>query len=401
MLPRLTVAAICALALNLGTGRVARAEPGDDLTVSVLTFGPGDHPFFKFGHNAIWIQPRTGDGVVFNFGTFAFDSPNLIPKFLRGRLTYWLSASPAEPTLWSYQSTNRTIEVQQLDLTPAQRWTMFERLRDNARPDKREYLYDYFWDNCSTRVRDAVDAVVGGRVHQAGQAPASMTLRAHALRMTADLPWEFFGLAFGLGSTTDQPVTQWDEAFLPDKNRDLLRRVQLDGHPLVKSERVLFQAQRPPVPARPPGFTGWLLLIGLIAGGGLAAVGWGARRRPLARGVVGVAAAGLGLVLGLLGVILVLLWVATNHRAAHANANILQAAPFAIALLPLGLGTALGRAWAPHGALLIAAATALLSLVGVAVKLLPGPSQDNLMFIALLLPIWTGLTVALWRVSRE
>jgi hypothetical protein len=402
---RARVAVVCLVTLIAGAQRTARAEPGDDLTVSVLTFGPGDHPFFKFGHNAIWVRPKDGEGAVFNYGTFAFDNPNLIPKFLRGRLTYWLSASPAEPVLYSYQASDRTIEVQELDLTPAERWTMFEKLRDNARPEKREYLYDYFWDNCSTRVRDVVDEVVGGKVRQAAQVPASMTLRDHALRMTADLPWEFFGLAFGLGSTTDQPADRWKEAFLPDKMRDLLRsvRIERDGvsRPLVKSERVMFKATRPPPPERPPRFTGRLLLLGLAIGGGLALLGLLARRRRLARAVVGVTAAGVGLVMGLLGVILVLLWVATNHRAAHANANILQAAPWALGLLPLGLGTALGRAWAPPGALLLTAGAALLSAVGLVVKLLPGAAQDNYMFIALLLPIWSGLTVALWRMARE
>jgi hypothetical protein len=402
MLRRLALLAVVG---SLSVARAAHAEPGDDLTVSVLTFGPGDHPFFKFGHNAIWVQQSSGQGVIFNFGTFAFDSPGLIPKFLRGRLVYWLSASSPESTLWSYQASNRTIETQELDLTPAERSTMFARLRDNARPEKRDYLYDYFWDNCSTRVRDVVDAVTGGKVREAGRAPGSMTLRAHALRMTADLPWEFFGLHFGLGSTTDQPVDQWSEAFLPEKLRDLLRRVRIDRdgvrRPLVKSERVLFQAERPPPPQRPPGLTGWFALFGLAAGGVLAGLGLMARRRSPARAALGLAAAALGLVLGLLGLILVLLWGATNHRAAYANANILQAAPWALVLLPLGVGTALGRAWAAPGALLIAASAAVLSAAGLVAKLIPGPAQDNYIFIALLLPIWCGLTFALARVAHE
>jgi hypothetical protein len=397
--PWLPLAVVCAVTF---LGGAARAGQGDDLTVSVLTFGPGDHPFFKFGHNAVWVKPNEGDGVVFNFGTFAFDNPNLIPKFLRGRLTYWLSASPAEPVLWSYQASDRTIEVQELDLTPAERWTMFERLRDNARPENREYLYDYFWDNCSTRVRDVVDLVVGGKVRQVGQAPAAMTLRQHALRMTADLPWEFFGLAFGLGSTTDQPVDRWKEAFLPEKMRDLLRSVRIDrdgvSRPLVKSERVLYRSHKPEPPATAPRFTGQFVVLGLLAGGALALLGVAARRRRAARVVVGVTAAALGLVLGLLGVILILLWVATNHRAAHANANILQAAPWALGLLPMGMGTALGRAWAAPGAFLLAAGAALLSALGLAFKLLPGPAQDNYLFIGLLLPVWAGLTFAFWRI---
>src|SRR4051812_21676547 len=142
----------------------ARAAPGDDLTIYMVTFGPGDHPFFKFGHDALWVQPKDGPGRIFNFGTFSFDQPNLIPKFLRGRLMYWLSVSPVESSFYSYEATDRTIEAQELDLSAAEKQSLFERLLDNARPEKRESLYDYFWDNCSTRVRDAIDVTIGGRL---------------------------------------------------------------------------------------------------------------------------------------------------------------------------------------------------------------------------------------------
>ncbi|HEX7507305.1 MAG TPA: hypothetical protein VF550_11080, partial [Polyangia bacterium] len=77
--------ATTALLAILGAESHAQAEPGDDLTVNALTFGPGEHPFLKFGHNAILIQPRDAPGWVFNFGTFDFTDPDLIPKFLRGR----------------------------------------------------------------------------------------------------------------------------------------------------------------------------------------------------------------------------------------------------------------------------------------------------------------------------
>jgi hypothetical protein len=87
-------AASLALAVGLDVflgAEALRAEPGDELSIHVLTFGPGDHPFFKFGHNAILIHQPQDAGAVFNFGTFAFDTPGLIRKFLRGRLHYWLS----------------------------------------------------------------------------------------------------------------------------------------------------------------------------------------------------------------------------------------------------------------------------------------------------------------------
>jgi hypothetical protein len=392
MLRRLMMAAVCALAL--GASR-AHAQPGEDLTISMLTFGPGDHPFFKFGHNALWVQPRGDRGLVFNFGTFAFDQPNLIPKFLKGRLMYWLSVSPVEPALYSYEASNRTIEVQELDLTPAERVDLYQRLIENSRPDKRAYLYDYFWDNCSTRVRDAIDLTLGGKVKAVAQGPASMSLRDNALRMTADLPWEYVGLHFGLGSPTDRPMTRWQEAFLPEKLRDLLRTVHVErdgvSRPLVKSERVMFAARRPPEAMQPPGWTVWFALVGLALGAALGLLGLGARGRPAARVALGLLSSLLGLVLGLLGLILLMLWLFTNHKAAHANANILLCAPWAVALAPLGIGVALGGEGARRLAYWVAASAAVLALVGLAAKVLPGVTQDNTAFLVLLIPWWLGM----------
>jgi hypothetical protein len=397
---------VTALAVFLIPGeRFARAEPGDDLTVLVLTFGPGDHPFFKFGHNAILVQPKEESGLVYNFGTFAFDSPDLIPRFLRGRFKYWLSVSRMEDTYASYVSDNRTIEAQELDLTSAQKWALWNSLRDNARPENREYLYDYFRDNCSTRVRDAIDRAVGGRVRQAGQRRVAMTFRADALRMTADFFPEYLGLDLGLGRPTDAPITAWDEAFLPERMRDLLRDVRIPGEsgerPLVKSERTLFAARRPPKPDQPPNWTVYFLGAGLGFGALLAWLGRLARKRPAARVGLGICSSLLGLVFGVLGLILLSLWVLTDHKAAYANANIFLLAPWSVVLVGYGVGAALGRPAATRKAFWVTVSAAGFAALGLVAKALPGFAQDNLELVALLLPVWLGLAAgfrgAMWR----
>jgi hypothetical protein len=384
----------------------ARAEPGDDLTVVVLTFGPGDHPFFKFGHNAILVQPNQESGLVYNFGTFAFDSPALIPKFLQGRFKYWLSVSHMEDTFASYVSENRTIEAQELDLTPAQKWALWQSLRENARPENREYLYDYFRDNCSTRVRDVVDRAVGGRVRQAGQRQATMTFRADALRMTADFFPEYLGLDLGLGRLTDAPITLWEEAFLPERMRDLLREVRIPGEsgekPLVKSERTLFAAHRPPKPDRPPHWNAYFLVAGLALGAFLAGLGRLAGNHPAARVGLGISASLLGIVFGLLGLILLSFWLFTDHKAAYANANIFLLAPWSVVLAGGGVGTALGRPASVRKAFWVVATAAGFAAIGVIAKAFPGVSQDNLALVAFLLPVWMGLVLGFrWALRRS
>jgi hypothetical protein len=383
--------------LVISGAQIARAEPGEDLTIFVLTFGPGDHPFFKFGHNAILVQPKDESGLVYNFGTFAFDSPALIPNFLRGRFKYWLSVSRMEETFASYVSDNRTVEAQELDLTPAQKWALWQSLRDNARPENREYLYDYFRDNCSTRVRDAIDRAAGGRVRQAGQRPVAMTFRADALRMTADFFPEYLGLDLGLGRPTDAPITLWDEAFLPERMRDLLRLVRIPGEsgdkPLVKAERTLFAASRPAKPDRPPNWTWYFLAAGLALGASLAGLGRLGGKHPAARVGLGIAGSLLGLVFGVLGLILLSFWLFTDHKAAYANANILLLAPWSVVLAGYGVGAALGRPAAMRKAFWVVAAAAGFAAIGVLAKVLPGLSQDNLAIGAFLLPVWLGFAV--------
>jgi hypothetical protein len=381
-----------------------RAEPGDNLTVYALTFGPGDHPFFKFGHNAIWVQPKNGVGLVYNFGTFAFDSPALIPKFLRGKFMYWLSVSTADDTMQAYASDNRSILAQELDLTPAQRWDIWQALRTNARPENREYLYDYFYDNCSTRVRDAIDRVVGGQVRVAGRAPAGMTFREHALRMTSDLWPEAVGINLAIGRPADIPIDRWNESFLPDRLAELLRLVRIpDGNRernLVKSETVIYQAARPDKPARPPNWTPYFLLIGVVVGGGLLGLGrLASSNGRAARVVLGCVAALLGLLGGFVGLLLVCLWAFTNHKIAYANANIFQFAPWSLALGFYGIAVALARPRATARARALALSAAAFSLLGLVLKAVPGLSQANWPFVALCLPMWFGLWAGLRRLA--
>ena len=395
---------LATLLATLGAASRVQADPGDDLTVYALTFGPGEHPFLKFGHNAILVQPQAGPGWVFNFGTFDFSDPDLIPKFLRGRFKYWLSVGGAEATMEAYAAENRTILSQELDLTAAQKWALWQALRENARPENRAYLYDYFFDNCSTRVRDALDRVTDGRIRVAGQAPATRTLRDHALRSVADYLPEYVGLHLGLGRATDKPIDRWAETFLPERLADLLRTVRIpDGageKNLVKSERVIYQSTRPAKPEQPPHWGIYFLVVGLALGSMAALLGRAGRRHASARIILGALTSMLGGAWGLLGLILVCFWALTNHKVAYANANIMQFAPWAIVLFGYGIGVMLDRPGATRWARSLALSAVVFSSLGIVCKALPGLNQDNWPFVLLSLPIWLGLWAGLLAVSR-
>jgi hypothetical protein len=371
------------------------AEPEPELRIFVLTMGPGSHPFFKFGHNAIVVQAAGQPATVYNWGTFDFESPTLFTDFLRGRLTYWLSTGGANETVREYQLTNRKVDIQELDLTLDQKRTLALRLADNARPEKRNYLYDYFWDNCSTRVRDAVDSATGGRLKAAMQGPARLSYRHHALRLTSDLLWEYLALHFGLGRPTDLPATRWQEAFIPGVLHDELQELRVPGpsgeHPLVLQERVLVTSSRADPPGQAPHWVHWFALAGLLCGAMLGGLGRLGVWRTAPRVGFGLIVGLLGLVGGLLGCALVFLWGFTNHLSAHANANLLPCPPFLLALAPLAVGLARGRMVSAQSVFYLAVTAAALALVGLAAKALPGPAQDNVDFIVFLLPLWAGV----------
>ena len=382
-------------------------EPGSELSVYVLTMGPGDHPFFKFGHNAIWIQDRQErTDKVYNFGTFRFDSPKLLVEFMKGRLTYWLSVSTIQHTLAGYEHENRNVEVQELDLDPAAKVALRDRLDENARPEHRNYKYDYFLDNCSTRVRDAIDAATGGRLRTSAQGPARLTLRGQALRLTADFIPEYLGLYIVLGPSTDHAVDRWAEMFIPQELERGLRAVQLPGpdgqgtRPLVKAQQTMFHAKRPPPLEEPPERAVTLLLAGIAVAIFFFAFGGLAAGQPIARFFFGALVSIWGLVVGFVGCFLLLVWAGTDHQVVYRNQNILQFAPFAIALFVLGWGVAFGMYGATRKALLVAVAAAALSLIGALLRVTMLWHQDNGPIIAFLVPAWVGMAAGLYNIRK-
>src|SRR5512133_613009 len=294
----------------------------DSLSVDLLTMGPGDHPFFKFGHNAIRVRDTTGrSDAVYNFGTFSFDSDTLIQDFFKGRLEYWLSRESMTRTVYHYSAEERSLLAQHLRLTPAERLALKQQLEINALPENRAYKYDYFFDNCSTRVRDAIDRVTNGQLHEAMRGPASQSLRSHALRVTSDYFLEYLVLSIGLGPLVDKPYTAWEETFLPEMLTAGIRNAKVkaqDGslQPLVASEEMLLEHTDTQL-KKPPQWASRFCLAGSCVGlllVGLARLAYKTRAASI---VVGLVLALGGLVIGLLGLALLLLWPSTDHVVAY------------------------------------------------------------------------------------
>ena len=399
------VAALLMAAALVMWPRPAHAEPGDELTVSVLTFGPGDHPFSKFGHDGILVQDsEKGTSLVYNYGTYSFHSAWLIPKFLLGKYRYWLSVAPLSAVVASYTAENRSVLAQRLALTAAQKRTFSQFLLWNAREENKYYVFDYYRDNCATRVRDLVDRATDGALQAATQSPAELTWRQHTERLTADAPLVYFGLDLSMGGFIDRPISFWQEMFLPAKLEEGLRRsrVAVTGRSgsaamvnLVDQETVLVAAERPPPRRSPPDWTGPMLGAGSIVAFFLTALGWGVHRGyRVARIGLGLTIALLGALLGSLGCLFLFLWTFTNHEVAYRNENLLQCVPFALLLAWRGAALARGRPGSAARAHFVARWGLACSGAGWALKVLPWFYQQNGHLIALFLPLWIGLALA-------
>jgi hypothetical protein len=378
-----------------------------ELTVYLMTMGPGKRVWERFGHNAIWIHdPVNGTDETYNYGLFDFGQQGFLLRFIQGRMWYWMEGAPAHSYVDAYRRANRSVWVQELEMPPPARRKLQAFLQWNERPANRFYHYDYYRDNCSTRVRDALDLALGGRIRDAtSDVPAAgRTYRFHTLRLTANDPPVYTGLLLALGQPVDRPITKWEEMFLPLAMRVHLRRLSVPGPdgqpvPLVKSERTLFESNEPAPPPRPPAWLSRYLLGGVAIGGLAFGLAHAAQSSRWAR-IGFLSTTWLWLLLsGIGGLVLAGLWGFTNHAAAHRNENVLQANLLAIPLLWWVTRAVFGSAGSARRAQMLAAIVAALALGGLVLKLFPGFQQYNGAVIALGVPAHLGVALGIWRLA--
>lgn len=384
-------------------------EPGTELTVTLLTMGVGEQVWELFGHNALWFhveRPPSSGGpvdVVYNWGIFDSSQPYFIPHFLQGRMLYSMGGYGYEETLIEYRQRDREVWAQELDLTNAQKIALRDFVIWNSQPQNARYRYDYFRDNCSTRVRDALDRVLGGVIRATfGSRETNNTYRSETLRLTQREPLLASGIDLGLGRPADKKLSAYDEMFLPMRLRDYIRELRVsDGEggtkPLVKSERRLLPTLSHPEASAPPNWMPVFATLGILLAVLFGVVGWRAARgsagaRYTAATLFAIWAFGVGI----LGLILTLLWTVTDHTFAHRNENLLLFNPGWLVLVVLAPMTAVkGRLsrttrWVTWCLAVLAVIALLLHLVGLS-------RQANGEIIAFALPPMLALA---WAVHR-
>ena len=408
---------ILLLLLGVSAGDVAAQNPHPPrIRVFILTMEPGDAVYERFGHNAIRIEdPSQRDwrrDMAFNFGMFDFEQKNFLWHFLTGRMMYWVEAYPTMPMIQDYsRKDGRTVWQQELNLTEQQAANLRAILIQSLKPENKEYLYDYYTNNCSTKVRDALDApgVLDGALSRSlSQVQTQSTYRDYTRLLLRDNIVVYTALYAALARYTDQPLNAWHECFLPMKLQEHLRRINvpypLAGTqvPLVAYEGLLAPGLTtftpPPVPNFLPGF----LTAGIVLGGLLFAAAYLRTTRPVPS-ILHPLSSILFLTLSLpwalvmaVGGILILGFQFSTHVATHWNENLLQVSPLALPLLVLLPAVVRRKTWAARPALYLAAAILACNVLGLLLQALPNLNQANSETIAFTLPVHLGLAAALY-----
>lgn len=290
----------------------------DHAAASVITCGPGNDFYLAFGHSAIRISDTTrGIDYVYNYGTFDFDTPHFYWNFARGMLNYCLSRTTFDRFLATYDYERRAVWEQRLDLSTQELNNLFLALEWNYQPENRYYRYDFFRDNCATRVRDMVESACGKRKIESGELQSPMSYRNMVHRSTDGgcLQWWTLGVDLLLGLPADHRVDSREAMFHPIAMMQLYADASRNGHPLVSGTRQWLDDIRTPLRRSFPP----LVLFALV----LAAVALLTWKRRWPRW----ADRTLFILAGLVGLVLLFMWVGTDHWCTRWNMSILWASP--------------------------------------------------------------------------
>jgi hypothetical protein len=244
------VTILVSMSLNISS------QTGNDTLVYLLTCGTGTETYSIYGHSAlrIVIKEKNQD-LVYNWGVFDFDTPNFAWKFAKGRLDYMLAAEDLKSFLQIYNYEKRYVYSQRLNLTGSETSRLITLINENLRPENIKYRYDFFYDDCSTRIRDLIERSVGEKLlYPPDEGKKSPSFRQMVGKYQDPFPWLKFGIDLIMGSTSDKDASYRDRMFLPIDLREELSEtvINRDGKmiPLLQNPDIILDFDPPVIKRR-------------------------------------------------------------------------------------------------------------------------------------------------------
>ena len=295
----------------------------DQAEISVITCGPGQEAVFTaFGHSAFRVvDPVNNIDAAFNYGVFDFNQPNFYLNFARGHNQYRLAVQDYKQFAYTYEYYNRYVHEQLLNLTPFQKQKVFDYLVWNSHPENQYYLYDYFYNNCATKLPEIILNIFGDSVtFDSSYITTQYSIRELTDQYLTNQPWGDLGIDICLGMPMDKKATPFEYMFLPDYVESGFDHAFINEKPLVKEKRIVYES-RPEVFRN--SFFQPLYLFSIFAFLTIGITLYDFKRNKIAKWFDVILFGGIGAV----GLLLFLLWVATDHRAAANNMNLAWALP--------------------------------------------------------------------------
>lgn len=319
---------VCALTFCLGMSQTMPLS--ETAEISILTVGPGENLYDKFGHSAFRVTDAENNrDWAFNYGTYDFDTPNFYTKFAQGKLLYALSVEAYENFKNRYIREDRWIQEQVLNLSYSEKRALFDYLITNAQPENSKYKYDFFYDNCATKIRDVLVKALEGKVRYTDTfVDESYTFRQLIQKNVHWNSWGSLGMDVAIGAVTDKNASAWEYQFLPDYifKAATTATIARNGttKPLVKETNTIFSAPEdinPPTVITSPMFVFSVFAVLILA------ITYNDKRKQQRSRFLD---ATIFAVTGIIGILLCLLWFATDHSSTANNYNLLWAFPFSL-----------------------------------------------------------------------
>jgi hypothetical protein len=300
----------------------------DSAKVSILTVSAGSALYSTFGHSIIRIiDPLLGIDQNYNYGSFNTNTSFFYLKFLRGQLPYQISSHAFDLEYNFYSSVeNRGIKEQVLNLSKLQKQRLFDLLEENLLPQNRDYSYKFFYDNCSSRIRDMLLKSTDNAIAFNKELNIDSTYRNYVSYYSDKnkMPWADFSMNLAIGLPSDQKTGYWNAMFLPDKLYDALRNAKIrkgnEWANLVINENIIWEESPN---THKPFFTP-LFIFALVFGLVLVLTFFQIYKKLRLKFLDN----SLFLSVGIAGWILAFLWWGTNHGVTVSNPHLLWAFPF-------------------------------------------------------------------------
>ena len=302
----------------------AQKQISKNTDIYILTCSPGDEIYQMFGHSTFWIiDDSTRLNYIYHYGTFNYAAPNFYLNFIKGRLNYMLALEAYPNFIDEYSNDGRDVYKYKLNLSYEKKVELYDFLTWKSQPENRYYKYDFFMDNCATRVRDVLERIYGDSLVYP-DLKLDITYRDAIKQYMKAKPWMRFGTNLILGIPTDKKLNAYSAMFLPDYVDTVITTSILNtpsGTENLGFDREYLIESNYEIGEKPffnPTYFFWALFFVILL---FIFIGYKKKK------IFKIIDFTLLFVIGMAGVIMLFMWFGTEHTPTKWNLNVLWAVP--------------------------------------------------------------------------